>query len=75
MSSAANLDTNTLGVPTKFGDQRCPPPCGRHTVNRHASLTLAHADVNADQLRDWLDMLGLPPCERPVRLNKGWGAQ
>ena len=66
MSSASNLDTNTLGVPRKFGDQPCPPPCGKHTVNRHASLTLAHND-DADELLEWLDMFGLPPYERPLR--------
>lgn len=47
MSSAANLDTNTLGV---------PPPATK---------------ADADELREWLDMFGLPPCERALRTSKG----
>lgn len=34
---------------------------------RRASLVLAEHAVNAAELLTWLDMLGLPPCERALR--------
>jgi hypothetical protein len=37
---------------------------------RNAALTLADRARNADELRQWLDMLGLPPCDRPIKLNR-----
>ncbi|HEU4544481.1 MAG TPA: hypothetical protein VFR23_25345 [Jiangellaceae bacterium] len=83
MSSAANLDTNTTGVPPRYGDEPCR--CGKHTVKQHASLTLAdHAGTACDcgdnspgclkcraETRLLLDMFGLPPCERALRTSKG----
>jgi hypothetical protein len=59
MSSTANLQTDTLGV------QLEPPD-----VRRRASLTLADQADNAAELLQWLDMLGLPPCERHLRSSK-----
>lgn len=39
---------------------------------RRASLVLAgHATDTAELLR-WLDMLGLPPCERVLRSGPKW---
>lgn len=72
MSSASNLDTNTLGV---------PPPATKDAaaqlrhIRRRASLTLACSECcsgarDADELRQFLDMFGLPPCERPLRTYK-----
>ena len=56
MSSAANLDANTLGVPPADPDQ-----------HHQASLTLAANARDADELLEWLGMFGLPPCDRPPR--------
>lgn len=36
---------------------------------RRASLTLADRAHDRDELLEWLDMLGLPPCERPMRTS------
>lgn len=49
---------------------------------RRASLTLGgkargttkHATDKAELLT-WLDMLGLPPCERPLRSAEKWKAK
>lgn len=38
---------------------------------RQASLTLADRARNAAELLEWLDMFGLPPCERALRTSKG----
>lgn len=37
---------------------------------RLASLTLADRATSTDELLDWLDMFGLPPCERDIRRSK-----
>lgn len=59
-------------------------PVASPAVQRQASLTLvdaactAHPDDGAAAWREllqFLDMLGLPPCERPSRNSrKMWGA-
>ena len=60
MSSTANLQTDTLSVPPPDPD-----------IRRRASLTLADHAADAAELLTWLDMLGLPPCERPLRTSVG----
>lgn len=42
---------------------------------RAASLTLADHAVDKAELLTWLDMLGLPPCERPLRSAEKWKAK
>lgn len=42
---------------------------------RAASLTLADRAADKDELLRWLDMLGLPPCERPLRSAEKWKAK
>lgn len=64
MSSAANLDTNTTGVPPPATEDQAEE---LRDTQRKASLTLADRARDAAELLTWLDMFGLPPCERRLR--------
>lgn len=46
----------------------------RRAVGGKARGTTKHA-ADTDELLRWLDMLGLPPCERPLRSAEKWKAK